>query len=124
MLKQLALVAIGQFTIYQVLFWVIDGATERKIFGFQFQSLVWYTLYATLCGLSLTFFAAAMVNYALIIQALDHHNNLWYGQFIVWASGPIIFTLLSVFQRKIQFDARTLISLALLFLAMLVRHTK
>lgn len=124
MLKQLALVAIGQIMIYQVLFWVIDGAFEKKIFGFQFQSLFWYTFYATLCGLSLTFFAAAMINYALIMQAVEHNNNLWFGQFIVWASGPILFTMLSVFQRNIQFDARTLISLVLLFLAMFMRHVK
>lgn len=124
MLKHLAIVVIGQFIIYQVLFWVIDGSVERKIFGFHFQSLWLYTFWATFCGLVLTLLGGTLVNYALIMQAFNHNSNLWYGQFIVWASGPILFTVLSVFQRKTQFDARTLVSLSLLFLAMLVRHVK
>ncbi|MEK7503005.1 MAG: hypothetical protein AAB556_01010 [Patescibacteria group bacterium] len=124
MLKQFALIAMGQFVIYQVLFWIIDGGVERKIFGFQFQSLLAYTFCATFCGLLLTLFGGTLVNYALVAQALGHQQNLWYGQFIVWASGPILFAILSHFQRNIKLDARTVISLSLLFLAMLVRHVK
>lgn len=124
MLKQFVFVVIGQLIIYQVLFWIIDGATERKIFGFKFQSLASYTFWATFCGLTLTLFGGTLINYALVRQALGHSNNLWYGQFMVWASGPILFSLLSYFQRNIPFDRYPVISLVLFFLAMVVRQSK
>lgn len=122
MLKQFFLVSLGQIVVYQVFFWVIDGAADKKIFGHQFQSLWMYTFCATICGTFLTVFGITLINYALVTQALEHQNNLWFGQFIVWASGPILFSTLSYFQRGIPFDRRTAISLALLFIAMLVRH--
>ncbi len=124
MLKIFLLVTTGQFIMYQVLFWIIDGAAGKKIFFWQFDSLLWYTCAATLFGFSATFFGAWLMNYALVLQALSHEENLWYGQFVVWASAPILFTLLSKFQRNIPFDTRTIISLGLLFLAMVVRQSK
>lgn len=124
MFKQFALVVMGQLIMYQVLFWIIDGAVERKIFGFQFQSLMSYTFCATFCGLAMTLFGGTLINYALVRQAMGHGNNLWHGQFMLWASGPILFSLLSYFQRSIPFDRYTVISLALFFLAMMVRQSR
>ncbi len=124
MLKIFFLATAGQFIIYEVLFWIIDGASAKKVLFLQFDSLFGYAFFATLLGCVLTSFGGALVNYALILQAQDHSNNLWYGQFVVWASAPMLFVLLSYFQRGIPFDRRTAISLALLFLAMFVRQTK
>jgi len=121
-IKIFFLASAGQFIIYQVLFWIIDGAAAKKIFFLQFDSLFWYTFAATFVGCSLTGIGGTLVNYALVLQAQNHENNLWYGQFVVWASAPMLFTVLSYFQRSISFDRRTLISLTLLFLAMLVRN--
>jgi len=124
LLKIFLLAAAGQFIIYQVLFLVIDGASAKKIFFWQFDSLFWYTCTATFIGCLLTGVGGTLVNYALILQAQSHEKNLWHGQFVVWASAPILFTILSKFQRNIPFDVRTVISLGLLFLAMLVRNYK
>ncbi len=124
MIKIFLLATAGQLIIYEVLFWIIDGAVAKKIFFWQFDSLFAYAFFATLIGCSLTSFGGALVNYALILQAQGHGNNLWHGQFLVWASAPLLFTILSYFQRGIPFDRRTVISLSMLFLAMLVRQSK
>ena len=124
MVKVFFLATAGQLLIYEVLFWIIDGAAAKKIFGWQFDSLFAYTFVATVIGCSITSIGGSLVNYALILQARDHSQNLWYGQFVVWASAPILFTFLARFQRNISFDARTVISLMLLFLAMIVRNWK
>ena len=124
MIKIFFLATAGQFIIYQVLFWIIDGAGAKKVLFWQFNSLFGYAFVATLVGCVLTSFGGALVNYALILQAEDHSSNLWYGQFVVWASAPMLFTALAYFQRGISFDRRTVISLVLLFLAMLVRQSK
>lgn len=124
MLKDFLIMICGNAIFYQMLFKLTDWGGEKKLFGITFQSDFGYTLFFTLITLPMAYLAGVVFNYAYLKQGLSHEANLWFPQFMVWCAAPTAFTLLNVFQRGGSVDWRTMLSLALLVLAMIVRYSK
>lgn len=124
MLRDFLLMVVGNAIFYQGLFLLTDFGASKKVFGIQFQSDFWYVAFFTLLTLPLGYLGGFFFNYAYLRQAIGHGSNLWFPQFVVWCSAPTAFFILNTFQRHTPVDTRTMISLMLLFAAMLVKYWK
>lgn len=114
----------GNVIFYQMLFKLTDWGAEKKLLGITFQSDLAYTAFFTLISMPVAYVASIIFNYAYLKEGVSHEANLWFPQFMVWCAAPAAFTLLNTFQRGQPLDWRTVASLSLLVLAMVVRYYK
>lgn len=124
MLKDFLFMVIGNAIFYEMLFKMSDLGERKKIFGIEFQSDFTFVLFFSFLTIPVMYIGSIIFNYAYLKQGLAHGENLWFPQFMVWCAAPTAFTILSTFQRGAPIEWRTIISLTLLFTAMLVRYYK
>ena len=127
------LMMLGYANIYESVFMFVNCSKTKVIpwplpgyalFELSVQSQLAYSFVFTALYIPFVLVGVSFLNYAYLREGVANDMNLWFPFFMASMAMPLTFALLNTLQRKTPIDMFTAASLAIVFLAVIVRYWK